>query len=104
MRLTIIPSDNNVGIDNQFLMNLDLSSCNIPFDIHALQWYGTEGEIEFVDNLDRTKPMNQIITELPSWANSCVTVWQEEKTRQEILIAEMLAKQQAEQQAQQQVE
>ena len=64
---------------SQFLMDLDLSSCNIPSNIHALQWYETEGEIEFVDNPDRTKPMNEIINELPSWAHACVTIWEQIK-------------------------
>lgn len=95
MRLTIIPSDNNVGVDNEFLIGLDLANCNIPANIHALQWYGTEGEIEFIDNPDRTKPMNKIITELPTWANACITTWREEKIRQEDVKAEILLAQQA---------
>jgi len=97
MRLTIIPSDKNVGVDNEFLINLDLTNCGIPSDVHALQWYETEGEIEFIDNPDRTKQPNEIITTLPTWANFCVTVWQEEKARQEILIAEMLSKKEEQQ-------
>lgn len=92
MRLTIIPSDKNVGINNEFIIGLDLSNCGIPTNIHALQWYETEGEVEFIDNPDRTKPMNQVITELPSWANNCTIVWQEEKKKQEILKQEQTLK------------
>ena len=87
MRLTIIPIDGNVGIDNQFYIGLDLSSCNIPNTIHALQWYEIEGELEFIDNPDRTKPMNEIITELPNWAYACVDLWNATKAEQ-IRIAE----------------
>lgn len=92
MRLTIIPSDNNVGIDNQFFIGLDLTNANIPSNIHALQWYETEGEIEFVDNSDRTKPMNVVIIDLPSWASACVDIWNEEKVRLENIQAEIEAK------------
>jgi hypothetical protein len=75
MRLTIIPSDNLVGVDGKFLNGLDLTSCGIPANIHAIQWYETEGEVEFVDNPDRTKPQNEIVSLLPDWANACVAVY-----------------------------
>jgi hypothetical protein len=72
MRLTIIPVDGTVNKDGVSYINLDLSSCNIPSNIHALQWYDTSGWIEFKD----TAP-NQDITELPAWANCCLTKWDE---------------------------
>ena len=76
MRLTIVPIDNNVGVDGVFHGYLDLSSCGIPANIHALQWYETEGEVEFINNPDRTKPQNEFINTLPEWALACVTVWE----------------------------
>lgn len=76
MRLTIVPIDNKVVVDNVAKFPLYLSSCAIPANIHALQWYETEGEVEFVDNPDRTKPQNELISELPVWANACVGVWE----------------------------
>jgi hypothetical protein len=87
MRLTIVPSDKKVGVDNVFYSGLDLSSCAIPANIHALQWYETEGEVEFVDNPDRTKPQNELISELPVWANSCITKWNEAKVAYDAAIA-----------------
>ena len=75
MRLTIIPSDNLVGVNNEFISGLDLSACGVPTNVHALQWYETDGELEFVDNPDRTKPQNEIVTALPTWADSCVAAW-----------------------------
>jgi hypothetical protein len=75
MRLTIVPIDKKVGIDGMFLENLDLSTCGIPANIHALQWYETEGEVEFTDNPDRTKPQNEFILELPAWANACIDAY-----------------------------
>jgi len=79
MKLTIVPSDKNVGVDELFFSGLDLSACNIPSNIHALQWYETEGEVEFINNPDRTKPQNEIISELPVWANACVAKWNQAK-------------------------
>lgn len=72
MKLTIIPGDGAVGEDGKFYLDLDLSSCGIPADIHALQWDGTSGWIEFKDPIP-----NEEITSLPAWANSCMTKWTE---------------------------
>lgn len=74
MKLTIIPEDSFVSVDGDGSHRLlDLSNCNIPQNVHALQWYETEGEIEFNG---RPKPQNEPITELPAWATACVSVWE----------------------------
>jgi hypothetical protein len=75
MRLTIVPIDKKVGVNGLFFGDLNLATCDIPPNIHALQWYETEGEVEFINNPDRTKPQNELISELPAWANNCVTVF-----------------------------
>jgi hypothetical protein len=49
MRLTIIPSDKAVYKDGLCYSNLDLSTCGIPDDIHALQWNEISGWLEFND-------------------------------------------------------
>jgi hypothetical protein len=76
MRLTIIPADGAVYIDGATYSGLDLSF--IPTDVHALQWYDTYGELEFkrsfVDG-QLVHPTNQMLTELPVWANTAKTVW-----------------------------
>lgn len=80
MRLTIIPSDGFVNVDgNPKFQPLDLSGCNIPLDVHALQWYDTRGWIEFNDSTDpfQPKPQNENISILPEWANLCVQVWEQ---------------------------
>ena len=87
MKLTIIPIDGTVGVDSSFFSDLDLSACAIPSNIHALQWYDTEGEVEFINNPDRSKPQNEIINELPAWANACVTLWNTTKVEEEAQIA-----------------
>jgi hypothetical protein len=76
MKLTIIPADKSVGEDGKFYNDLDLTSCNIPADVHALQWQDTAGWIEYNSPLVQNQP----ITELPSWANCCMTKWSEANT------------------------
>lgn len=80
-RLTIVPFDGAVASDDFSVTDLDFSNCNIPDNIHALQWnnplwpdknkshliglqYGQgQGWIEF------TSPEpNLEINELPQWA------------------------------------
>jgi len=95
MRLTIIPSDGLVNKDNYSFSGLNLSACAIPANIHALQWYDTEGEVEFIDNPDRTKPANEIVQELPVWASACVEVWNTAKAEEEARIAAEIAAQKA---------
>lgn len=75
-RITIIPIDNTVYVDG-VVCELELSTCNIPANVHALQWYNTQGWVEFVDddnNPFTPKPPNQEITELPAWATACVAL------------------------------
>jgi len=75
MKLTILPVDGSVGEDGKFYNNLDLSSCAIPTNVHALQWDGVAGWIEFNEPIP-----NEEITALPSWANCCMTKWTEANT------------------------
>lgn len=72
MQLTIIPIDGNVIKDEVGYLNLDLSSCGIPNDVHALQWFDTAGWIEYESAL----MPNENITVLPSWANNCLELWE----------------------------
>ena len=69
MQLTIIPVDGFVGENNmsKSCVGVDLTSCNIPANIHALQWDGLAGYIEF-----NTPIPNEEITVLPAWANCCI--------------------------------
>lgn len=55
MRVTVIPSDKWIRRDD-----LQINLPTWPFadeDIHAIQWYGTRGEIEYVGD---PKPANKI--------------------------------------------
>ena len=69
-RLTILPVDGAVYRDAGNYIDLDLSGCGIPADVHALQWDGSAGTIEFTDTRE-----NEEITALPDWANACVAKW-----------------------------
>lgn len=53
MRLSIISIDGTVCIDGVCYLGLDLSW--IPVDVHAVQWYNTYGEVEFIDNSPNVK-------------------------------------------------
>ena len=75
MNLTIINEDNAVYVDGMALAGLNLTTTNIPENVHALQWKVNLGWVEFKDNVDGTKPANEVISKLPVWANNCVTVF-----------------------------
>lgn len=81
MRVSILPVDGTVRKDGIAYIELDLSSCGIPIDVHALQWEEYEpnkGHIEFKSPLVQ----NEEITSLPTWADACLVKWQEEYDRQ----------------------
>jgi hypothetical protein len=75
MKITIIPADGAVYKDNVSFSELDLSCA--PADVHALQWFGEKGWIEFSVDADFNKPANQNITELPVWVATALTKWDE---------------------------
>lgn len=82
MKLTIIVDDNAVYVDGVMKASaplpLDLTLCNIPDNVHALQWFETKGWIEFNDPIDPFAPKlpNEEITALPEWSLACVGVWE----------------------------
>lgn len=75
MRLTIIPSDKSVYVNEKFHNNLTWEGT--PENVHALQWFETQGWIEFKDEnpYDNIKPANENITELPQWALNAIDAW-----------------------------
>lgn len=81
MKLTIIKNDKAVYVDGYSFDGLDLSA--IPENVHALQWNNNLGWIEFVENDDFTRPPNEKIEQLPSWANIAVARWTEAKEEYE---------------------
>ena len=81
MKLTIIVSDKTVYRDGEFFSNLDLAS--VPVDVHALQWDGDKGWVEFVENKNSIRPENQALELLPDWANIAVEKWNEAKAAEQ---------------------
>ena len=90
--LTIIVDDNAVYLDGGVLTGLDLTSANIPANVHALQWKTNIGWVEFRPNADFTHDPNQIINALPDWANSCVAIFNNQVQVNKNLAAEAQAK------------
>jgi len=90
MRVTIIASDGFVSIDEEGYEGIDLSFMNA--DIHALQWYGNDGEIERKDERGRIVS-NEEITDITPY-QSALDLWQVAKES-----AEQAAKENAEQAA-----
>jgi hypothetical protein len=95
MKLTIIKNDGAVYKDS--VSYADLSLPTIPSDVHALQWNDSVGHIEFVDNVK----VNEIITELPSWANDALTAWQTTYDAEQAKIAKLKAEAEAKKLAEQ---
>jgi hypothetical protein len=72
MRVTIISDDGNVYVEEQAL-HVDLST--LDENIHAIQWYGTTGEIEYkTDYLTNTRPPNITITDFAPY-QKFVDLW-----------------------------
>lgn len=76
MRVTIIPSDGFVSINGEGFRDLDLSF--IASEIHAIQWYGDEGELERKDNQSRMIA-NETITSIEQF-QPALDLWQAAKT------------------------
>lgn len=72
MRVTIIPEDGFVSVDGKGYGSLDLSF--MESDIHALQWYDTDGEVEYQDDRGRAT-RNEQITDLTPY-QPALDAWQ----------------------------
>jgi len=82
MRLTIIPGDKYIAIDNNGLINIQQDLNWIPSNIHALQWYDTWGEIEYNDE----RP-NERIENLGIFEQAVADFNNEKKILQDKLVA-----------------
>jgi hypothetical protein len=86
MRLTIIPSDGFVSIDGEGFSGLDLSF--LDTDIHAIQWYGTDGEVERKDSRGRLIS-NEIITDISPY-QLAIDKWNAQKLEEEKILEESI--------------
>lgn len=91
MKLVIVADDKRVCVDGLCFDGLDVSS--LDASIHAVQWNGQWGEIEYKSVFQDgqiTKPQNQVITNVTpyQWA---VDAWNVEKEAEEAAEAEAQA-------------
>jgi len=68
MKLTIIPIDGYVSKDD--IGYSDLVWAGTPLEVHALQWAGSSGWIEYNNGAP-----NEDIVSLPEWANNALAAW-----------------------------
>ena len=83
MKITIIPIDKHIRIDDNSLSQIKEDMTWIPTNIHALQWYDTFGEIEYNDGTP-----NEIIEELGIYEQSLETFDAEKQRRLREQLAE----------------
>lgn len=79
MRLTIIADDKRVGIDDEFFEPVDISL--LDPSIHAVQWYGNHGEIEYKTRLEKgvlVKPANTVFTDVAPYSFA-ISAWADAK-------------------------
>lgn len=72
-RVTIIVDDGAVYTDTAVYISLDLSTCGIPENVHALQFLNGSGEIEWRGHRIPNTPIDT----LPDWASNCLEKWQD---------------------------
>ena len=83
MKITIIPIDKHIRIDDNSLSQIKEDMTWIPTNIHALQWYDTFGEIEYNDGTP-----NEIIEELGIYEQALETFDAEKQRRLREQLAE----------------
>ena len=66
MRLIIIPDDNTISVNGNSKAGFDLSEL-IAAGVHAVQWYGTKGEVEMRVTPDGDKPANVGISDIAQY-------------------------------------
>lgn len=79
MRFTIITDDKSVGVDGIFMSPIDMSQ--IDPSIHAVQWTGEYGEIEYKSKLidgKLVKPENTFIDNIAEY-EYLLAIWHEKK-------------------------
>jgi hypothetical protein len=83
MRVTIIPEDGFVSVDGEGYTGIDLSF--MDSSIHAVQWYGEEGDLEIQDSRGRIVENKDIYSLEPY--QPALDAWQAAKEAKEQLDA-----------------
>jgi hypothetical protein len=74
MRATIIPADTFCSVDGVGYVGVDMTTVNPT--VHAVQWYGTHGEVESQDPLTGKMASNDAISSLDSFELVLESYWQ----------------------------
>ena len=90
MNLTIIAQDKAVYLDGGVLTDLDFSETGILENVHSLQWKTNIGWIQFSDGSNI-----EVINVLPDWAESCISVFNEQYEKNKLEAAAQIEMQQA---------
>ncbi len=72
-RVTIIPVDGFCSVEGAGYIDIDMVS--IPADVHAIQWYGTHGEVEIKDPATGKLVRNEFITYLSAYQSVLASYW-----------------------------
>lgn len=75
MRVSIVVEDSTVTVDGQTVAGLDLSF--IAESVHAVQWYGENGEVEHKDASGKIV-LNEAIDDFTPY-QAAVDLWQAKK-------------------------
>lgn len=73
MRATIIPSDGFCSVDGVGFNGVDMTS--VAPEVHAVQWYGTFGEVEVQDPLTGKMVGNEEIDSLNEYQPVLESYW-----------------------------
>jgi hypothetical protein len=84
MNITIVPEDGTIGIDGEFLLDIEQQYLSwIPENVHAFHWYDDvkKGEIEYKHHPLGIKQNNDIITDLGIFEEAIKTFTEEIERR-----------------------
>jgi len=85
MKISIIVPDKMVVVDGIGFSIEDMSF--IDSSIHAIQWKDTKGHVEFVEDENGIKPLNNLITDLSPY-QPAVNQWQVKKDEWDAMFIE----------------
>ena len=73
MRATIIPADTFCSVDGVGYKGVDMT--NVAANVHAVQWYGTHGEVEVQDPVTGKMASNDAIDSLTAFQPVLDSYW-----------------------------
>jgi hypothetical protein len=72
-RVTIIPVDGFCSVEGVSYNGIDMFS--VPVEVHAIQWYGTHGEVEIKDTVTEKLVRNEFIADLSEYQSVLASYW-----------------------------